>query len=126
MQRMQLRRNKTLNKADETAKWNNSFMSSYFYCNWKTKINFYGGATTNYKKNKGQGFTYYITKLSLQKKTSLDIKLKGNYGRKVTYVILPPEDSRTSWYKRFIKKKYRYIYKLFSHRWRLLYEILRP
>ena len=40
-----------------------------------------------------------------KKKTSLDIKLKGNYGRRVTYFILPPEDSRTSWYKRFIKKK---------------------
>ena len=33
------------------------------FCNWKTKINFYGGATTNYKKNKGQGFyIFYITK----------------------------------------------------------------
>ncbi len=43
------------------------------------------------------------------------LNLKGNYGRRVTYFILPPEDSRTSWYKRFIKKKkYRYIYTLFT------------
>jgi hypothetical protein len=26
------------------------------FCNWKTKINFYGGATTNYKKIKVRGF----------------------------------------------------------------------
>jgi hypothetical protein len=61
----------------------------------------------------------------LQKKTSLDINFKGNYGWKVIYIILPSEDSRTSWYKRFIKKNID-IYILFSHRWRLLYEILRP
>ncbi len=29
-----------------------------YFCNCKQKIKLYGGATTNYKKNKGQGFLY--------------------------------------------------------------------
>jgi hypothetical protein len=86
------------------------------------KINFYGGATTNYKKKnikvRGLHITYKTVKFynmvgtepSLgfcvwsvnkldnycKKKTSLDINVKGNYGRKVIYIILPSEDSRTS------------------------------
>ncbi len=69
MQRMQ---NKGATKTEQS-RWKlrnktTVFANSYFYFgNWKItkKINFYGGATTNYKKNKGQGFTYYITKLSV-------------------------------------------------------------
>ncbi len=37
MQRMQSQAQQKLNKADETAKWNNSFMDSYFYSVTETK-----------------------------------------------------------------------------------------
>jgi hypothetical protein len=32
-----------------------------YFVTGKTKINFYGGATTKYKKNKGQGFYIFYT-----------------------------------------------------------------
>ena len=48
-----------VNKADETAKWNNSFMDSYFYFVTENKNKLYGGATTNYKKINVRGFTYF-------------------------------------------------------------------
>ena len=53
MQRMQNKAQQKLNKADETAKWNNSFYGQlllFFVTENNKKINFYGGATTNYKK----------------------------------------------------------------------------
>jgi len=40
MQCMQNKAQQKLNKADETAKWNNGFMDSYFYFVTETKINF--------------------------------------------------------------------------------------
>jgi hypothetical protein len=50
MQRMQNKAQQNLNKADETAKWNNSFMDSYFYFVTENKNKLYDSATTNYKK----------------------------------------------------------------------------
>jgi hypothetical protein len=37
MQRMQNKAQQKLNKADETAKWNNSFINSYLYFVTETK-----------------------------------------------------------------------------------------
>jgi hypothetical protein len=64
MQHMQARRNKNWKKQMKLRNKTAVFMGSNFYfCNWKQKIYFYGGATTNYKKNKGQGsYIFYITK----------------------------------------------------------------
>ena len=56
MQRLQNEaQQQKVNKAEETAKWNNSFRDIYFYCVTENKNKLYGGATTNYKKIKVRG-----------------------------------------------------------------------
>ncbi len=51
---------KKLNKADENCEIKQPFYGQLLlFCNWKTKINFSGGATTNYKKINVRGFTYF-------------------------------------------------------------------
>jgi hypothetical protein len=52
MQRLQNEaQQQKVNKADETAKWNNSFRDSYFYWVTENKNKLYGGATTKIEKN---------------------------------------------------------------------------
>ncbi len=59
---MQNKAQQKLNKADENCEIKQQFLwtVTIYFCNWKQQeLNFYGGATTNNKKNKGQGFTYF-------------------------------------------------------------------
>jgi hypothetical protein len=112
MQRMQNKRNKS-KQSRRNCKMKQQFYGQLllFFVTEKQqqqKINFYGGATTNYKKNKGQGFYIFLhTKLSsftilsalsrvwgfvwsvyklsvkigklLQKKNQFGFNFKGNY-----------------------------------------------
>ncbi len=60
---MQNEAQQKLNKADENCEIKQQFFFGQLplFCNWrKTKINFMVAPQQTIKKNKGQGFTYYI------------------------------------------------------------------